>query len=62
MVSVARQHVDRLIRIESAVKYNDCAPPDRWPFIVVDRKSAVLMSAPHGAKSCRRRGEYGCAD
>ena len=53
MVTITEQHIKRLIEIESQVHYS--LPPDipRRPFVVIERKSPVLISAPHGAISLR---------
>lgn len=53
MVTITEQHIKRLIEIESHVHYS--LPPDisRRPFVVIERKSPVLISAPHGAISLR---------
>lgn len=53
MVTITKQHIERLIKIESHVHYS--LPPDilRRPFVVIERKSPVLISAPHGAISLR---------
>lgn len=49
MTEVTEQHLQRLIQIESQVHYSTPAHPPRKPFVVIERESPVLISAPHGA-------------
>ena len=53
MVTITEQHIKRLIEIESHVHYS--LPPDipRRPFVVIERKSPILISAPLGSISLR---------
>ncbi len=54
MPSITPEHIDRLIAIESHVHYGEPPPPGvEYPFVVVDRNSPVLLSAPHGARTYR---------
>lgn len=50
---IHEHHIQRLIQIESQVKYTLPPPLQRPPFIVVKRVSPVLLSAPHGTVSFR---------
>ncbi len=51
MVKVVPAHLDQLVAIESHVHYSEPRPPGvANPFVVVERPSPVLLSAPHGAR------------
>jgi hypothetical protein len=50
---VAPEHIQRLVEIESRVKYGEPPPRGKESFILVKRNSPVLLSAPHGAKTYR---------
>lgn len=52
-VTITPNHVTQLIAIESSVHYTETPPPGRNPFVVIPRKSPVLLSAPHGAITYR---------
>jgi hypothetical protein len=45
--------IERLILIESSIHYGVPPPSAREPFIYLDRRSPVLLSAPHGCRTCR---------
>lgn len=49
MVQITEQHIQRLIQIESQVHYSTPPVPPIRPFIVIERDSPILISAPHGA-------------
>ena len=53
MTEITREHINRLIEIESAVCYDEPPTGGQDPFIVHNRKSSILLSAPHGAKNYR---------
>jgi hypothetical protein len=46
-------HLKELIRIEKEVHYCFAPPQGRMPFIVIERDSPILLSAPHGAITFR---------
>jgi hypothetical protein len=50
---VAPEDIQRLVEIESRVKYNEPRPRGKESFVLVKRNSLVLLSAPHGAKTYR---------
>lgn len=55
---VTSDHIEQLIRTEADIHYGIAPPPGRRPFIYLDRRSPVLLSAPHGCRSFRnRKGE-----
>jgi hypothetical protein len=44
--------------IESNVHYGEPPPPEQEPFVLIDRDSSILFSAPHGCRTYRdRRGD-----
>ncbi len=49
MTEITEQHLQRLIQIESQIHYSTPPDPPRNPFVVIERESPVLISAPHGA-------------
>lgn len=53
MVTISKEHLDRLISIESHVHYGEPPPPAQLPFVAILRDSPVLLSAPHGARTFR---------
>ncbi len=53
MVRISAEHIKRLVQLESAVHYNLTPPEGTAPFVVVERGSPVLLSAPHGARVFR---------
>lgn len=50
------QAIETLIQIESGVHYSELPPPEREPFVLIDRQSPVILSAPHGAMTYRNNG------
>ncbi len=52
-IIITPYHISRLIQIESNVHYYEKPPLGHEPFIVLDRHSTVLLSAPHGAVAYR---------
>ena len=50
---VSREHLERLIALEADVHYGSPPPAGQQPFVLVRRHSPVLLSAPHGASTCR---------
>ena len=56
MIVITEQHIQRLIQIESQVHYSTPPDPPRRPFVIIERDSPVLFSAPHGA-ICLRNSE-----
>lgn len=55
---IERSHLRQLIEIESQIHYREPPPAGSEPFVVVRRRSPVLLSAPHGAithRGCRRQ-------
>lgn len=53
MVIITQEHVSQLVQIESETHYNTSPPRGETPFVVVHRNAAVLLSAPHGARTYR---------
>jgi hypothetical protein len=50
--------INNLIMIESNVHYGEPPPPEQEPFVLIDRDSSILFSAPHGCRTYRdRRGD-----
>lgn len=50
---VSREHLERLIALEAGVHYGSPPPAGQLPFVLVPRRSSVLLSAPHGASTYR---------
>lgn len=50
---LAEHAIEKLIQIESRVHYSELPPPERKPFVLIDRQSPVIISAPHGAMTYR---------
>ena len=46
-------HLDNLKEIESHIHYGEAPPPEQLPFVIVERNSPVLISAPHGSRTYR---------
>lgn len=57
MKALGHQHIERLVQLESQVHYYEPPPMGRPPFVVIRRKSPVLLSAPHGAVCYRPCGK-----
>ena len=53
-MKIGPEHISELVSIESRVHYTEPPPPGREPFVIVRRDSPVLLSAPHGARTCRK--------
>lgn len=53
MIEIVRDDVNQLVDIESRVHYAETPPPGRESFVVVRRRSPVVLSAPHGAITYR---------
>ena len=53
MISLPKNAIEQLIQIEAGVHYFDPPLPDNAPFIVFQRASSVILSAPHGALTFR---------
>jgi hypothetical protein len=53
MVVINPDHINQLIAIESHVHYGKPPPPGMLPFVAISRKSPILLSAPHGARTYR---------
>lgn len=56
-MEITSQDVDRLLALDEKVHYREPPPPGQSPFVAVARPSPVLLSAPHGARSCRNEGQ-----
>lgn len=52
-IMVTEAHIEQLIQIESDVKYDKSPPAGEQPFIVKERASQILLSAPHGSRTFR---------
>jgi len=46
---IVERDIERLIQIESQVHYSTPPDPPKRPFVIIERESPVLLSAPHGA-------------
>lgn len=55
MTILSVQQVENLIEIESQVHYNESPPDEVLPFVVINRDSPILLSAPHGCRTYRNR-------
>jgi len=53
MVTITQEHLERLVQIESHIHYGELPPPEVLPFVVTERNSRVVLSAPHGARTFR---------
>jgi hypothetical protein len=53
MIVLADHMVERLIQVEAGIHYGELPPPDHRPFVAIDRKSSIILSAPHGAITYR---------
>jgi len=49
--------IEQLIQAEAGVHYDEPPPPGLYPFIFLDRNSPILLSAPHGCRTFRDRGD-----
>ena len=56
-MKITAEHINRLIELESAVRYQDAPAGGERPFVVCDGIGKVMLSAPHGAKTFRNNGE-----
>jgi hypothetical protein len=55
MKILSSQQVDKLIEIEEHIHYKESPPDDISPFVIIERASPVLISAPHGCRTYRAR-------
>jgi hypothetical protein len=55
MKILSSQQVENLIEIESQIHYKESTPDHVLPFVIIDRNSSVLISAPHGCRTYRNR-------
>lgn len=53
MSIITPQHLTRLMELESQVHYHEPPPNGTETFVVVERTSPILLSAPHGAVTYR---------
>ena len=53
MPVITPQHLEKLVRLENGIHYNEAPPDGVETFVVVERPSSVLLSAPHGAITFR---------
>ncbi len=53
MSTLPENTIEQLIQIETGIHYSELPPPEREPFVVVRRKSSIILSAPHGAITFR---------
>jgi hypothetical protein len=53
MMALTQEHISHLIDIESHIHYGEPPPPNVTPFIVINRDSPILLSAPHGSRTYR---------
>ena len=55
MKIISSQQIDNLIEIEWHIHYKESPPKDVLPFVILDRGSPFLLSAPHGCRTYRNR-------
>ena len=49
MIIINERQIARLVQIESQIQYSIPPDPPKRPFVIIERESPVLLSAPHGA-------------
>ena len=54
---IVRQRLGRLVFLESLAQYEQNAPKGVAPFLLIQRQSPILLSAPHGALTYRNEPE-----
>lgn len=57
MIILAEHVIERLIQIEAGVHYCELPPPEHLPFVLIERESPIILSAPHGAITYRNDGD-----
>lgn len=57
MLTLNKDIIQRLIQIEASVHYSELPPTETDPFVIVDRGSPVVLSAPHGAITFRNNSQ-----
>jgi hypothetical protein len=55
MTILSFQQVENLIEIENQIHYKEPPPDDVLPFVIINRDSPILLSAPHGCRTFRNR-------
>lgn len=53
MTTLPENIIEKLIQIEAGIHYFESPKPDQMPFVVIEGKSPVILSAPHGAMTFR---------
>jgi hypothetical protein len=54
---LADYEIERLMQIEASIHYSELPPPNREPFVVINRQSPIIISAPHGAITFRNNAK-----
>jgi hypothetical protein len=57
MTVLAEHVIKQLIQIEAGVHYCELPPPEHNPFVLIERESPIILSAPHGAITFRNDGD-----
>ena len=58
MTTLSENIIEKLIQIEAGIYYFESPKPGQMPFVVIERESPVILSAPHGAMTFRNNS-YG---
>ncbi|MBV5347804.1 hypothetical protein JZU46_06285 [bacterium] len=53
MTTLPENIIEKLIQIEAGIHYFESPEPGQMPFVVIERESPVILSAPHGAMTFR---------
>jgi hypothetical protein len=53
MTTLPENIIEKLIQIEAGIHYFESPKPGQMPFVVIERESPVILSAPHGAMAFR---------
>jgi len=53
MTTLPENIIEKLIQIEAGIHYFEFPEPGQMPFVVIERESPVILSAPHGAMTFR---------
>lgn len=53
MTTLPENIIETLIQIEAGIHYFEPPMPGQMPFVAIERKSPVILSAPHGAMTFR---------
>jgi hypothetical protein len=53
MTTLPENIIEKLIQVEAGIHYFESPKPGQMPFVVIERESPVILSAPHGAMTFR---------